>query len=265
MRADRGRCASRVLWGLTAASLLAVAAPARALDHDNLDTGRPLRLEDAYPIAKGEAGLESGLAVRDRRGDGSGYGFEVRAVYGLLYNTQVEIGGDVVFEGSSAAPTDRSGAATAGVLYNLNTETLALPALAVRGDVAAPSGVGSTGVDVSVGAIMTRTVGRLRTHINLGYTNAGSAAAGERGGRYQAAVGAGYPLGYPVRFRETLIVDAFTHQSAASGAPNTTGLEVGIRHQLSPRIVLDVGVGTETAGPADRSAAYGTVGLAVGF
>ena len=189
----------------------------------------------------------------------------MRAVYGLLYNTQVEIGGDVVFEGSSAAPTDRSGAATVGVLYNVNTETLALPALAVRGDVAAPSGVGSTGVDVSVGAIMTRTVGRWRTHINLGYTDAGSSAAGERGGRYRAAVGASYPLGYPVRFRETLIVDAFTHQSAASGAPNATGLEVGIRHQLSPRIVLDVGVGTETAGPADRSAAYGTVGFAVGF
>jgi hypothetical protein len=34
---------------------------ASALDHDNLDPNRPIQMEDAYAIPKGEIGLEGGL------------------------------------------------------------------------------------------------------------------------------------------------------------------------------------------------------------
>ncbi|MCX5727944.1 MAG: hypothetical protein NTZ28_03745 [Nitrospirae bacterium] len=63
-----------------------------------------------------------------------------------------------------------------------------------------------------------------------------------------------YPIGYPHRFRETLIVDSYTRQSDLVGQRNNAGVEIGLRHQLSPRIVLDGGLGTELAGPSDRSA-----------
>ena len=75
----------------------------------------------------------------------------------------------------------------------------------------------------------------------------------------------GYPLGYPMRFRETLIADTFTRQSELSGGRNPTGIELGIRHQFSSRIMLDGGIGTEFSGPSDWSAVFGTVGLSFGF
>jgi len=40
---------------------------------------------------------------------------------------------------------------------------------------------------------------------------------------------------------------------------------LGLRYQLTPRIVWDVGVGTEFAGPADRSRFFGVTGFSFGF
>ena len=101
--------------------------------------------------------------------------------------------------------------------------------------------------------------------LNAGYTAFGSAQGRERNGLYRLVAGVSYPLGYPMRFRETLIADIFTRQSELSGGRNPTGIELGIRHQFSSRIVLDGGIGTEFAGPSDRSAVFGTVGLSIGF
>ncbi len=253
-----------VMVALMVASGL-VTTPAHALDHDNLDEGRPLRVEDAYPIPKGEIGVEAGATVHDRRGDGSGYGAGLRLLYGAWYNAQIELGGDLAFEGSAAAATERDGAATLGLLYNFNTESLTWPAFSVRAEVAAPSGVADAGLDASGGLIATRTFGRWRTHLNAAYTVWGSTEAGERGGVYDAAVGLSYPLGYPMRFRETLIADVFTRQSSADDEPDTTGFEVGMRHQFSARVVLDGGVGSELFGPDERSAWYAIAGMSVGW
>jgi len=62
-----------------------------------------------------------------------------------------------------------------------------------------------------------------------------------------------------------LIMDIYTRQSDLKGQRNNTGVEIGLRHQLTSRIVLDSGIGTEFVGPSDRSALFGTVGLSVGF
>ena len=72
--------------------LLVVAAPAWAIDHKNLDENRPLRLEDAYPIASGEIAVEAGGGFRlVRRGADQGF-FPVEILYGALPNLQVGIG-----------------------------------------------------------------------------------------------------------------------------------------------------------------------------
>lgn len=239
--------------------------PAWALDHDNLDKNRPLRIEDAYPLAKGEFGLEGGARFVDRRQGRTRFVFQPQVLYGAFYNTQLEIGGDLVTEPTSVEGAEKSGDVRVGVLYNLNTETLSLPALAVKLDLEFPTGVRSKGVDGTLAGILTRSFGRWRTHLNVEYTVVGSARGGERDGLYRLALGVSYPLGYPMRFRETLIADVFTRQSDLSGGRNPTGIEVGLRHQFSSRIVLDGGLGTEFAGPSDRSAVFGTVGLSIGF
>ena len=40
-----------------------MAAPARAVDHNNLDAGRPLRFDDAEPLAFREQSLELGFSL----------------------------------------------------------------------------------------------------------------------------------------------------------------------------------------------------------
>ena len=239
--------------------------PAWALDHDNLDKNRPVQLEDAYPIAKGEIALEGGGQFIDRRQGRTRFVFQPQILYGAFYNTQLEMGGDLFTEPTTVEGAEKSGDLRISALYNFNTETLTLPALALKLDLELPTGVRSRGVDGSLTGILTRSFGRWRTHLNATYTVVGSAQGRERNGFYRFVAGVSYPLGYPARFRQTLIADVFTRQSDLSGGRNPTGVEAGLRYQLSSRIVLDGGIGTEFAGPTDRSAVFGTVGLSVAF
>lgn len=236
-----------------------------ALDHDNLDPNRPIGMEDAYPVPKGEIGLEGGVGFNDRREGRTRVTFQPQIIYGAFYNTQIEIQGDLFTEPNTLVGANKSGDLHLGVLYNFNTETLNIPALAVRVEASLPTGVNSQGVDTQMTGILTRSFGRLRAHLNAGYTVLGSQQGQERPGGYRVVAAVSYPLGYPTSFRDTLIAGVYTRQSDLRGQRNNTGVEVGIRHQLTSRLVVDAGLGTEFAGPADRAALLGTVGLSVGF
>ena len=48
---------------------LLIAAPALAVDHDNIDAGRPLDFDDAETIAYRERAVEVGGALFQQRGD----------------------------------------------------------------------------------------------------------------------------------------------------------------------------------------------------
>ncbi len=255
----------RYSLGLLGALILLSAQPGWALDHDNLDKNRPVQIEDAYPIAKGEIALEVGARFVDRRQGRTRFVFQPQILFGAFYNTQLEIGGDLFTDPTPVVSSEKSGDLRVGALYNFNTETLTLPAFAVKLDLELPTGVRSRGVDGTVAGIMTRSFGRWRTHLNAEYTTVGSAQGPERNGFYRFVAGVSYPLGYPAQFRQTVIADVFTRQSDLSGGRNPTGVEAGLRYQLSSRIVLDGGIGTEFAGPPDRSALFGTVGLSVAF
>ncbi len=237
----------------------------RALDHDNLDPNRPIGMEDAYPIPKGEIGLEGGVRFNDRRTDRTRVTFQPQIIYGAFYNAQLEIQSDLLTEPDTVVGPNKSGDLHLGLLYNFNTETIAVPALAVRVEADLPTGVNSKGVDTQLTGILTRSFGRLRAHLNVGYAVLGSPQGQERAGAYRAVAAVSYPIGYPMRFRETLIASVYTRQSDLRGQRNNTGVEVGVRHQLSSRIVLDAGVGTEFDGPSDRAALMGTFGVSLGF
>ena len=238
---------------------------ALALDHDNLDPNRPIQMEDAYAVAEGEIGLESGVRVNDRREGKTRVTYQPQIIYGAFANAQIEIQGDIYTDPHTLVGANKSGDLHLGLLYNFNQETLDLPALAMRVGVELPTGLNSKGVDTQVTGILTRSYGRARVHLNAGYTFAGTPQGQERSGAYRAVAAVSYPLGYPDRFQDTLIVDVYTKQSDLIGQRNNTGIEIGLRHQLTSRIVLDGGVGTEFYGPSDRSALTGTIGLSVGF
>jgi len=246
-------------------ALAVLPSPARGLDHDNLDPNRPIAIEDAYVIPKGEIGLEGGLAYNDRRQGRGRLAVQPQIIYGAFDNTQIELMTTTLTDPQTVSGDDKSGDLSLGVLYNFNTETVDVPAFALRVELGFPTGVRSRGLDSEVTGVMTRSFGRWRTHVNLGYTFLGAPAANERAAVYRAVAAVSYPLGYPESFRDTLIANVFTRQSDRQGERNPSGIGIGLRHQVSSRVVADVGLGSEVTGPADRSSFFGTIGLSVGF
>jgi len=236
-----------------------------ALDHDNLDPNRPIAIEDAYAIAKGEIGAETGVRLNDRREDRTRVTFQPQIIYGAFYNTQIELQGNLFNDPGTLVGSEKSGDFHVGVLYNFNTETVSVPAFAVRVGVEFPTGRNSQGVDQQYTGIVTRSFGRLRAHLNVGYTILGAPQGQERPGGYRAIAAVSYPLGYPTSFLTTGIVSVYTRQSDLRGQRNPTGIEAGIRRQLTSRLVFDAGLGTEFYGPADRTVFMGTMGLSLGF
>ena len=122
----------RFLARLLGSALALVTTPLFALDHDNLDPNRPIGMEDAYAIPKGEIGLEGGVRFNDRREGRTQVTFQPQIIYGAFANTQIEIQGDLFTDPHSIVGANKSGDLHLGVLYNFNTETLMLPALALK-------------------------------------------------------------------------------------------------------------------------------------
>jgi hypothetical protein len=248
-----------------AGCVLLLPVPTLAIDHKNLDEGRPLRLDDAYAISTGEIAVEIGVGFTlQRRGADQGV-FPVELLFGALPNLQIGIGSVLFTDPREIDEPTKSGDLEVSVLYNFNQETLVLPAFGAKVGVNLPTGVDSDGVELEVKAIVTKSVERLSVHLNAGYEFLTDARRGERDGRYELVLGASVPLGAPKYTRATLVADIFTEQSIHRGESNVVGGEVGVRYQLTPTIVWDLGVGTEFAGPADRSRLFFNTGLSFGF
>lgn len=253
--------ATIVALALMAGSVL----PAAAIDHKNLDENRPLRLEDPYPIATGEWAIEAGGGYTlQRRGSDRGM-FPLEILYGALPNLQLGVGTVLSTAPHELEEQTKSGDLQLSGLYNFNQETLRLPAFGVKLTLNIPTGIDSSGVDVEVKGLATKSFDRLSLHFNAAYEFLTGTERGERDGRYQFVLGASYPIGAPKYTRTTLIGDVFTEQSSHKGDSNAVGVEAGFRHQLTPRLVFDAGVGTEFAGPRDRAKFFFTTGFSFGF
>jgi Putative MetA-pathway of phenol degradation len=236
-----------------------------AIDHTNLDEGRPLRLEDAYALAEGEIAIEGGGGFTlQRRGANRGV-FPAEVLYGAYPNLQVGVGTTLSTDPRDIDDRPKFGDLQVSALYSFNQETISLPALALKIGVDTPTGVGARGYGVELKGIITKSIERLSLHLDAGYEFLTSTSRDERDGRYKLALGASYPIGAPQFTRATLVGDVFAEQSTRRGESTFVGVEVGVRYQLTPRMVWDVGIGTEFAGPAHRSDLFLTTGLSFGF
>ena len=250
---------------ITLSVVLTVAASAYAIDHKNLDEGRPVRLEDAYPIAHGEFAIEAGAGFTlQRRGADRGL-FPVELLYGAVPNLQVGVGTLLSTDPREIDDRPKSGDLRFSALYNFNQETLTLPALAAKLSVTAPTGIDAHGWGIELKGIVTKSIDRLSLHLNGGYEFLTGSTRTERDGRYELALGASYPIGAPQFTRATVVGDVFADQPVTRGESTVVGIEVGLRYQLTPSIVWDVGIGTEFAGPRSRSSFFGATGLSWGF
>ncbi len=238
---------------------------AHAIDHKNLDEGRPLRLQDAYSVSSGELTVEGGAGFIHEREGSDKASFNLDVVYGLLPGLQLELGTTLFTSPHDTDDPEKSGDLGLEALYNFNQETLTIPALGLKGSVEFPTGVDSEGVDFELTGIVTKSFGRLSLHFNGGYEFIGDPGSGERDGIYKFAFGPSYPIGAPMYTRLTFLADVFVEQSLLKGDSDIVGAEAGVRYQLNERTVLDMGVGSEFEGPDDRSPFFAVAGFSYTF
>jgi hypothetical protein len=235
--------------------LFALATPTERLaaqtDYYNTDAGRPVRIEDAYPVER--YAFELQLApLRLERSDGGVYTWEIEPelAYGILPRTQVEVGVPLVFsDGEGGGRAAGLGGVDLSVFHNLNVETAGLPAFGLAADVLLP--VGSFAPDraySSVTAIATRTFSFSRFHVNAQYTFGSTPDREEEVGEISRwMAGVAVDKTFPLR-AALLIGDLYVEQPLHEGEELRWTVEAGTRYQLNPFFALDAGIGRQLTG-----------------
>ncbi|MDQ3519854.1 MAG: hypothetical protein M3466_15820 [Gemmatimonadota bacterium] len=247
-------------------------------DYYNTDSGRPVQIEDAYPLER--RGIEIQLAPvrleRSRRGVYH-WGIEPELSYGILPRTHIEIGAPFAFiDAGLGNRTAGLAGIDLSVFHNLNVET-AIPALAVVGSVLLPAGsLAGDKAYGSVKGIITRTVFSIaRVHVNGQYTfgeelpevaGNGSEGRPQVGGQALEVSrwlgGVAIDRTFPLR---ALLVtgEVYAQQPLREREDVEWNSGVGLRYQIDPRFNVDGGIGRRLSG--DDRGWYVTFGTAVAF
>ncbi len=237
------------------------ALPALAVDHNNLDAGRPLDFDDAESIAFREKSFEFGAAVVKLKSGKVGVEGAAELLYGFARNSHISLDFDpkYVSENGGGAPSGSErgdfGDVGIGVFHNFNREYGKTPAFSVRADAFLPTGRDSRGVDFRVRGIASKQFRQYdRLHLNVDLHANNRAAPNERNFQPGVILGYSHPLGYPTRFDRTLVAQIGYRANELSGQSGITTLGVGLRQQVSVRSVFDVGVTSDVSGGANREA-----------
>ncbi|MHB1223430.1 MAG: hypothetical protein ACYC2G_05200 [Gemmatimonadaceae bacterium] len=269
-RDDRRRTAHVAALALAILAAPLAASPAAAqTDYYNTDAGRPISVEDAYPIER--RALEIQVApLRLSRAPGGVYswGIEPEFAVGILPRTQVEVGFPLAFTDLGGG---RSSTGLAGVelsaLHNLNVET-AIPALAIAGDLLLPvGGLGPDRAYASVKGIATKTLTWARFHLNGQYTfgdRLTAATVDERSHGVSRWMG-GLAVDRTLPLRSLLLTaELVARQPMVDDADIAWESAAGARFQLSPRLAVDGGAGYRLTGDEGWFVTFGAA-LSVGM
>jgi hypothetical protein len=257
------------------ASPAAVAGLAAQTDYYNTDAGRPLTIEDAYPVERRAVELQAApLRLERILGGTYRWGIEPEVAVGILPRTQFEVGVPLVYvdrgPGAGALAGRRSmgvAGVDVSVLHTLNVETR-IPALAVSAGALLPAGpLGPDDAYATVKAIATKTFPWARFHANAqaafgpGLSLPPGTADDPVGGNTLELSrwlgGVAVDRTFPLR---SLLVSAelFARAPIVRGQPLEWNAGTGTRWQASPRWALDAGVGRHLTG--DDRGWYLTVG-----
>lgn len=233
------------------AALLATPPLASAqLDYRNLDDDRPTLMEDAYPVERYAFEFLAAWRYTRSRGGDRVHSFISELEHGLFANFHLGLKLPVArTETGSGAEWGIAGL-RAFALYNFNTESRWLPALALRADAAFPVGrLAGEGTRITAKGIATRSWGPTRMHVNAAYTFGSD--------RPLAAADAAHKwwLGGAVDrtlFRQSTLVIAEVYALRPVAAePLEVSTSLGLRYQWTPLTVFDLGVARRlsSAGP----------------
>lgn len=248
--------------------LMGAVWPARAVDHDNVDAGRPLDFDDAETIAYKEKAIEFGGAVAKPRDGKVGLGGEVEFLYGFAKNWHLNVGLDPEFAGEGGSKRRFNvGDLGLSVQHNFNRETESSPAFGFRSDALLPTGRDSSGVDFRLRGIASKkfgTYGRLHLNADLGLNN--GAKNDERKTLPGVILGYSVPLGFPTSFNRTLVSQLGYRANPEKGRSGLVNIGIGLRQQVTPRSVFDIGIKSDISGSGDAREKYRLVaGYATAF
>jgi hypothetical protein len=239
-------------WAALAALPLALSAAcaqplAAQTDFHNLDKDRPLRVEDA--LAGKFRSLEFKFAPLEFTRFGADRWemepqFELKA--GILPGIEASAGYHPSIVRAGGETSTGAGTFELSTLASLWNEAPRLPAAALRATAHLPARRGEEaghGSSVELRGILTRSIsGPVRLHLN------GAGILGEAPER--AWFGAA--LDWVLPFRHTLLLaEGWTNLVEEGDATVHAG--VGVRTQLAPTVVLDLGLGHDLAGAREGS------------
>jgi len=229
---------------------LAVGSASAQTDYYNTDAGRPITVEDAYPVERHAFELQLAPLRLWRSAGTYTWALEPELAYGLLPRTQLEVGLPLVYADPREGPRSTGVAGLdVGVLHNLNVETRTLPAFGVAAELLAP--VGSLAPDrayLSLKGIATRTWSLARLHLNGAYT-LGDSPGEESAGHDLARWTAGAAVDHAFPLQSVLVTAELVAEGPMVDDATTewrTG--AGLRWQRTPRLALDVGGGVRLNG-----------------
>ena len=234
-------------------------------DYYNTDAGRPIRVEDAYPVERRAFELQLAPLRLERSAGAYTWGIEPEAAFGILPRTHVELGFPLAL---IDAPASRTSVGPAGVelsaFHNLNVETT-IPALAIVADVLLPAGgLGPKDAYPSVKGIATKTFSWMRFHANGQYTFGNAPDATTSGAVHLSRWLAGLAADKTFPLRSLLLTAEVV---AEQPLDETEGVEwsaaTGARYQWSPRWAVDAGVGLRLS--TEARPWFITVGSAYAF
>ena len=238
---------------------LSVAGPAFAVDHNNLDAGRPLSFDDAEPLALREQDFDFGTRFAAPRRHPLGGGLDFEYLYGFAPNSHLSVGLTPSAGGrSDSRDTGLSaGDLSLGVFHQFHREYGNTPGLAVRADLGLPTGRSSQGELLRLRGILSRSVNQFdHFHVNVDLNVDTDPRPGDRQVNPGLIFGYSHPLGYPRSFTRTGLAELGIQAGPREGAGPVVTLGVGMRQQVSVRSVVYVGVESDVAAfngaPGDR-------------
>ena len=234
------------ILAIVAVSAIPAGRLAAQIDYRNLDEGRPVRTEDAYPVERHAFELVIPYEYEDEQGSVRTHTVAPELAYGIADNAMLGVALPfAALDGGAGAETEWGfGGPRLLALYNFNTESPALPAVALRADASLP--IGSLGGDetrVALTAIATRSWGRTRAHLNAAVGIGADEDAPESAAVHAIpAWRASAALDRTFLRRSLLLITGLSLREAGGDAATEVSVAAGARVQLTPTLVIDAGI-----------------------
>jgi hypothetical protein len=238
---DQQRSTLAVIVAVVLSVGLTVRPSDAQIDYRNLDDDRPVRVEDAYPVERYAFEFLIPYSLERERGGGFVHASVLELAYGVFRNVHVGVKAPLAAVRDADATEWGLSGLRVFALYNFNTEGPILPAFSLRTDVAIPVGsLAGNEAQAAVKAILTRSWGRNRLHLNAAYRFGPDSAPAVVEGLERWWYGAALDR---TLFRESLLVvgEVYARRPVESAPVEVNGA-LGLRWQWLPTTVLDIGV-----------------------